>query len=178
MLVPLTGPWSPHYASPAAGCAGCVHWSCAPTWRSSVVVPSRPVTMMAPAVDGTGGHGCFPATNTSPAPEHRAAAISPAPTGRPGRAPRVEGVGATGYAQRPALGAPPQLCSCGRSEPQQATFCWSLPDHLPLRPDAPDAQNALSGDLVRKSSMSGKMVISRRSTRQQGISQAPPRAEH
>ena len=35
---------------------------------------------------------------------------------------------------------------CGRSEPQQATFCWSLPDHLPLRPDAPDAQNALSGD--------------------------------
>ena len=34
--------------------------------------------MMAPAVDGTGGHGCFPATNTSPAPEHRAAAISPA----------------------------------------------------------------------------------------------------
>ena len=76
--MPLTGPWSPHYASPAAGCAGCVHWSCAPTWRSSVVVPSRPVTMMAPAVDGTGGHGCFPATNTSPAPEHRAAAISPA----------------------------------------------------------------------------------------------------
>ena len=27
----------------------------------------------------------------------------------------------------------------GRSEPQQATFCWSLPDHLPLRPDAPAA---------------------------------------
>jgi hypothetical protein len=50
---------------------------------------------------------------------------------------------------------------CGRSEPQQATFCWSLPDHLPLRPDAPDAQNALSGDLVQKSSLSGKMVISR-----------------
>jgi hypothetical protein len=49
---------------------------------------------------------------------------------------------------------------CGRSEPQQATFCWSLPDHLPLRPDAPDAQNALSGDLVQKSSLSGKMVIS------------------
>ena len=36
------------------------------------------MTMMAPAVDGTGGHGCYPATNTSPAPEHRAAAISPA----------------------------------------------------------------------------------------------------
>ena len=51
---------------------------------------------------------------------------------------------------------------CGRSEPQQATFCWSLPDHLPLRPDAPDAQNALSGDLVQKSSLSGKMVISPR----------------
>ena len=49
---------------------------------------------------------------------------------------------------------------CGRSEPQQATFCWSLPDHLPLRPGAPDAQNALSGDLVQKSSLSGKMVIS------------------
>ena len=78
----------------------------------------------------------------------------------------MEGVGATGYAQRPALDAPPQLCSCGRSEPQQATFCWSLPDHLPLRPDAPDAQNALSGDLVQKSSLSGKMVISQPPGRQ------------
>ena len=71
--------------------------------------------------------------------------------------------------QRPALDAPPQLCSCGRSEPQQATFCWSLPDHLPLRPDAPDAQNALSGDLVQKSSLSGKMVISPMTCRERSV---------
>ena len=53
--------------------------------------------MRAPAVDGTGGHGCYPATNTSPAPEHRAAAISPGGS-RPVTmmAPAVDGTGGHG----------------------------------------------------------------------------------
>ena len=46
-----------------------------------------------------------------------------------------------------------------RLRAERKFFCWSLPGHLPLRPDAPDAQNALSGDLVKKSRLSGEMVI-------------------
>ena len=52
-----------------------------------------------------------------------------------------------------------QSAACLRAE--RKFFCWSLPGHLPLRPDAPDAQNALSGKMVTKSRLSGKMVIPR-----------------
>eukprot|EP01046_Picozoa_sp_COSAG06_P063189 COSAG06_NODE_14566_length_1146_cov_1.703916_1_plen_156_part_00 len=52
-------------------------------------------------------------------------------------------------------------CSQQRLRAERKFFCWSLPGHLPLRPDAPDAQNALSGILVKKSRLSGKMVIPR-----------------
>ena len=146
-------------------------------WRAHCSVPTQHTTSAAGAEASLAARSTMAliaqksqvagASNRSPhvLGGHTHASTGP-PTGRPTGRPtdRPAGPRATRGGDRvrqwPALDAPPQLCSCGRSEPQQAAFCWSLPDHLPLRPDAPDAQNALSGDLVQKSSLSGKMVIS------------------
>ena len=99
---------------------------------------------------------------------HTHAPMGP-PTRRPGHAGAATRGGGGGGRVRGAacvLDAPPPLraavgasCSQQRLRAERKFFCWSLPGHLPLRPDAPDAQNALSGKMVTKSRLSGKMVI-------------------